>query len=87
MWATGREGRRSPRHHRPADIQVVLVVLVVPVRATAVALVLGDRHLPMTPWLLAVQPLVQFGMALGAAPVALNAGAGFAQGFRFLGVV
>ena len=71
--------RRLPPHHRPARVQVGLVVLVFPGRAAAVAAVAGDRDQAVAARLMAVVALHQLGVARGLAPVALNAGAGVAE--------
>src|SRR5699024_3501751 len=65
--------------HGPAGVQVGLVVLVFPGGAAAVADIAGDGHQAVAMLFLAVGALHQFGVPRGAAPVALDAGAGIAQ--------
>src|SRR5574343_1622148 len=73
---------KSTPHHRPARLLVVLVVLVLPGRAAAVALVTGDGDGAGLAVFLAVAALHQLGMAGRLAPVALDALAGLAQFHR-----
>src|SRR3954468_17155036 len=71
--------RLAPRH-RPACMQIGLVVLVFPAGAAAVASVAGDGdHAAVFAFFLAVAALHQLGVAGGAAPVALDAAARLAQ--------
>jgi hypothetical protein len=65
-------------------MQVGLVVLVFPCGAAAVAAVAGDRDQAVAARLVPVVALHQLGVARGLAPVALNAGAGFAERHFFL---
>lgn len=66
-------------NHRPPRVAVDFVVFVFPNRAAAFAAVFGDGDGAVLVLHGAVGALHEFGVAFGAAPVLLHAGAGLAQ--------